>query len=177
VLKIFAFVICVFAFSNAHAQNYPIQSPNIEEKTWVEEEVELPVFPKDENLMPFSFTTDTTSKFFVDSESIKVGEDGVVRYTLVVKSAGGAINVSVEGIRCDSKEWKSYAFGRRDGTWVKAKQAKWRTIQRYATIRHHDELRKYYFCPNDNIIKRPQQAISTFRRGGPNPSTASERGG
>ncbi len=177
ILKCIVLTVCIGVISTTFAESYRPESPNIEEKTWVEQEVELPAYPKDENLMPFDVSAVTTNKFYVDAKSIIVGDDGVVRYTVVVKSAGGAVNVSFEGIRCNSREWKSYGFGRNDGTWVKAKQTEWQRLAAFATNRHRHELFKNYFCPGGGIIRRPQQAISVFRRGGENMTNSSGGGG
>ena len=166
------FKICVMVFGTgifqlAFAQNnYPVPvSPEVEKKPWVEQEATLPAYPKDENLISFKVSAMTTNKFFIDSQSIVIGDDGVVRYTLVVVSSTNAKNVSNEGIRCDSKEWRAYAFGRKDGTWENAKQSLWKTIVPETANRHHIELYKRYFCHEGLIVKKPQQAITALKQG------------
>ena len=74
------------------------------EKPWVEIQGKMPDYPKPENLLEFDAGPASNNLHFVDSSSISVGEDGVVRYSLVVKSPTGAMNVSYEGIRCQTNE-------------------------------------------------------------------------
>ena len=92
-----------------------------EKKAFVETDVKLPPLPKPENLLAFEHSSANTNRFFIDADSIVIGTDGIVRYTMVVKSPSGAENVSYEGIRCETTEQKFYAFGRRDGTQGRAR--------------------------------------------------------
>jgi hypothetical protein len=77
-----------------------------------------------------------------------VGKDGVVRYTLVVKTAGGATNVSREGLHCDTLEYRFYATGRSDGTWIKARSENWLPVDNHSPNRYHAALSRDYFCPS-----------------------------
>ena len=52
----------------------------------------LPAFPKEENLLPFEVSPTQTQEFFIDSNSLTVGEDEI-RYTMVSKSRAGAVNI------------------------------------------------------------------------------------
>ena len=136
-----------------------------DEKPWVELESKLPPYPKDENLLPLYVSAATDNRFYVDAASISVGEDGVVRYTMIVKSAAGASNVSFEGIRCASHERRLYAFGRPDNTWSRARSAKWEPIRYQERNRQHHMLYDDFFCPNGIIVKDPAQAIDLLKRG------------
>lgn len=80
-----------------------------EEKIWVEQEAKLPDFPKTHNLIEFDAGAATRNRHYVDGSTLSVGEDGVVRYAVVVRTSGGATNVNYEGIRCSAKERKLYA--------------------------------------------------------------------
>lgn len=60
----------------------------------------LPRYPEPENYLPFEVSATTPFAFFVDAKSVSVGADNVVRYSLIAKSAEGALNVSFEGLRC-----------------------------------------------------------------------------
>src|SRR4030066_226738 len=74
------------------------------EKPWLELSAQLPPTPKPENLVGFDVSPATQNKYFVDTASIRVGEDKVVRYSVVIEAAGGAKNVSFEGMRCATGE-------------------------------------------------------------------------
>ena len=137
------------------------------QKPWTELEVRLPPFPKRENLLPFEPSAASRNRFFVDADSISVGTDGVVRYTLEIRSPSGAENVSYEGIRCATREQRYYAFGGRDGTWVGARASEWRRIEYKDINRQHAVLYADYFCPDGSPIASPQDAVSRFRYGVP----------
>jgi CNP1-like family protein len=105
-----------------------------EDKPWEEQQWSLPAYPAEENLLGFYVAPTTQFEFFVDSKSISVGKDGVIRYTLVARSPSGAQNVSYEGIRCESRERRLYAFGRSDKTWAQARSADWVRIPSRSTF-------------------------------------------
>lgn len=137
-----------------------------EEKRWEEIEAQIPAFPAAEGLLAFYVSATTENRFMVDRESIAVGADGVVRYTLVVTSLSGAQNVSYEGLRCSSVERRLYAFGRSDKTWSKARSNQWTKIQESTLNRHHSALYYEYFCPNGNIVRDAEEARGALRSGG-----------
>lgn len=114
-------------------------------KPWAEIEVQLPDFPEKENLIPFSVGAVRDKKFLIDANSLSVGADGVVRYTLIVLSSTGAQNISYEGLRCDTAERRPYAFGRSDKTWSKARNNQWLKIHG-SFDNHYVELYTNYFC-------------------------------
>lgn len=136
-----------------------------DEPKWQEGEVNLPAFPKEENLLEFYVSELTTNRFFIDGQSINVGGDGVVRFTLVVKTSGGARNVSFEGIRCGITEYRLYATGRNDGTWAKARTSEWKPIENKPINRHHASLSRDYFCPSALAIRNPEEGRDALRRG------------
>ena len=137
-----------------------------EVKTWQEIEVQLPAPPQEADLMPFFVSAASDNQFFVDKKSLSLGSDGVVRYTLVVLTAGGSRNVSYEGMRCQTKERRLYAFGRRDGTWSKAKGNAWDRVADTGSNRHHAALFLEYFCPDGIIVQSVQEILGYFQRGG-----------
>lgn len=61
---------------------------------WKEGAAEMPAAPQDAGLRSFDIGSTSPNAFFVDEQSVSVGEDGVVRYTLVVRTPGGAENVT-----------------------------------------------------------------------------------
>lgn len=138
-----------------------------EKKEYVEREVKLPPFPKDGSLLPFEASAANTNRFFIDADSISIGDDGTVRYTMVVRSPSGAENISYEGIRCETTEQKFYAFGRRDGTWSNVRAPAWRKIQYKDVNRQYGVLYANYFCPDGSPIASVKDAINRFKYGVP----------
>jgi hypothetical protein len=138
-----------------------------EKKPWAEIEAKLPVAPRPENLIPFEAGGATPHRFYIDAPSLSVGEDGVVRYTVVVKTAGGATNVSFEGIRCATREQKYYAAGRSDGRWVRARDPQWRRIEYKELNRHHGVLYADFFCPERHVrMATAKQVLEALKRQG-----------
>lgn len=137
-------------------------------RAWVELDVKLPPFPKTENLIPFDVSAASSNRFYIDPQSIAIGSDGVVRYTLVIKGSGGGENISYEGIRCEMQQQKYYAFGRRDGTWSNARSSEWRRVEYKDVNRQHGVLFADYLCLDRKVpVKSPADAIRRLKYGAP----------
>lgn len=134
---------------------------------WTELQQQLPAYPLDTNLIPLDVGSATPHRFFVDGKSISTGTDGIVRYTLVIKAAGGASNVSFEGIRCESREQKYYAIGRNDRTWARARNPHWRYIEFQHVNAQHLTLHRTYFCRGKYMVEPAEQIVQALRRGPP----------
>lgn len=140
-------------------------SDEFEEEPWVESALQLPAFPETENLIPFQVGSVSDKQFLIDEKSISVGDDGVIRYTLVVVSDAGARSISFEGMRCTTRERRLYAFGQADRTWSKARSDKWMRIQggsnQYPVALYAD-----YLCAADaSVIYRPAEVVRRLRYG------------
>jgi hypothetical protein len=129
-----------------------------------EDTVALPAYPAEQRLIEFFVAATSEFHFFVDSSSISVGTDGVVRYTLVARSSAGADNVSFEGMRCTTGEVRLYALGR-DGGWVR-RTGEWRAIQPRSVQRWHNALYREFFCPQREPIASREEGVYALRRGG-----------
>ncbi len=138
---------------------------------WNEMQAQLPPYPRDGTLLPLNVSAVTTHRFFVDANSVSTGKDGVVRYTLVIKTSGGATNVSFEGIRCETREQKYYAIGRADGSWVRARNPQWRRIEFQQVNAHHITLYGEYACEGKFVKGSAEQIVSTLRRGPERPQS------
>lgn len=125
----------------------------------------LPVYPKDGDLVEFYVGPRAANHFFIDGSSLTVGKDGIVRYTLVVKTAGGATNVSYEGIRCANGEFKIYATGNADHTWANNRLARWLPIENKLINRYHAALNREFFCPLGNPIHTAEEGRDALHRG------------
>lgn len=132
-----------------------------EERNWQESEFALPPSPRRENRLPFAVEAGGDFSFFVDRASISVGKDGVVRYTLIALSPLGVENISFEGVRCKSREYRTYATGRADGSWSHREGPWRRAAQRWQQV-----LRVEYFCPQGVPIATAAEGIDALRRGG-----------
>jgi hypothetical protein len=132
-----------------------------EARSWREGEVVLPAYPKAANLVEFE-VEGSRFRFFVDAASLSVGDDGVVRYTLVARSPGGAENVSYEGMRCKTRTARAYAFGEHRGRWSKAGTA-WQPIERSSAQGGRFALWHDYFCPRSIAIANAAEGLAALR--------------
>ena len=154
------------ATAQAHAQwsgwDYDFDE---ETKSWKEIQAKIPPYPKTQNLILLEAGSETPHKFYIDAASVSVGEDGVVRYTTVIKTSGGATNVSFEGMRCETREGKLYALGHKDGSWVRARDPKWQRILLRDLKPHHYVLYREFFCPSPAKPTPAKVAVEALRRG------------
>ncbi|HVL76257.1 MAG TPA: CNP1-like family protein [Noviherbaspirillum sp.] len=134
-------------------------------KPWQEIAIQLPAPPQPENLLPFEVSGNATHRFAVDAQSVNVGTDGVVRYTLVTMSSAGARNVSYEGLRCNTGEVKLYAFGHPDGSWSRSRRDQWQSIRGNQTNRHHAVLAREFICQERTIAGNASQIVFRIRNG------------
>jgi CNP1-like family protein len=135
-----------------------------ERRGWKEGEYTLPGRPNPQDLIEFYVSASTDFRFFVDRQSLSVGKDGVVRYTLLARSPSGAENVTYEGIRCSVGSFRIYAYGRAGGGWTE-RDSDWRPIEAKTTQRSHHALWSEYFCPHRVPIFDVAEGIDALRRG------------
>lgn len=143
----------------------PATEPEVDAPDGTEERAEPPPLPRNADLIEFHVSAATSHRFFIDGATLDVGKDGVVRYTLVVRTSGGATNVSHEGIRCKTGEYRIYATGRADGTWAKSRKVPWRRIENKPVNRHHATLNRDLFCPLAVPIDSADEGRDALRRG------------
>ena len=137
-----------------------------EQKTWAEVEVQLPAFPEEENLISFKVGAVDDVQYAIDSQSLSIGTDEVIRFALVTVSSMGAKSISYEGMRCLTAERRYYASGRPDKTWSKARSNQWFKIKGGSSS-HHFELFSNYFCPvGSAFVTSAEEAVKSLRRGG-----------
>jgi len=154
----------VVLFAVAACAGQPPQD-EFDGKPWEVLKTQLPSYPKSENLLRVHVSPATAFEFFVDAVSVSVGQDGIVRYTLIARSTSGAVNVSYEGIRCLPLERKLYAFGRFDSTWSPAQVPQWVPISRTQTNQQHAALADDFFCPESRRVRTTEEAVQALRRG------------
>lgn len=134
-------------------------------KSWQEIQAQLPPYPQAESLVEFRVSSATSNRHFIDYNSIQVGADGVVRYSVLIRSPSGAQTVSFEGMRCATGERKLYAFGRPTGEWSRNRYAKWEAIPARQATSYQRELFFHYLCTVDTAgdLEKIRQAV---KRGG-----------
>lgn len=133
---------------------------------WKEDRLSELTPPENDNLKQLDIDHPPIGfKVYIDPTSITVSEtDRVVRYWLVLK-AGKSRNAMYEGLKCNSNEYKTYAY---ENKWKKdkvniSKAAKWLPIRAQGHNYFRFELKKYYFC--SDVLPRPVEDIQDIIAG------------
>lgn len=148
--------LCVLVVSCGHVEKSDWEREHEARLLPEEQAVALPPYPSRGELLEFSRRPTSEFRFFIDASSLSVA-DGIVRYTLVARSAAGAENVSYEGMRCETGEVRIYAVGR-DGGWS-GKPGKWSSQRPW-----HRPLYREYFCPFKQPIRSRDEGLEALRR-------------
>ena len=157
-----ALAVLALSLCSAGASAQFLSDPE-EQPEWIEAEVAMPPAPDDARLRAFDIGTLSRNQFFVDEGSLSVGADGVVRYTLVVRTPGGAQNVTFEGIRCATAERRIYASGRVGGEWAPMKNSKWERIGDNTYNRPRAALAFDYLCDGPAPPRSRDEALRLLR--------------
>ncbi|MEJ7929033.1 CNP1-like family protein [Ramlibacter sp. AN1015] len=97
-------------------------------------------------------------RFGVQPDSVSIGADDVVRYTVVATSRSGAVNAMYEGIRCVSGEVKVYAR-HIDGTWAPTKEHDWQSLHGNAAHRHSLAVARQGACVGRGANRPARQIL------------------
>lgn len=166
-----AMALSVLAIPQAIGQDEQMRDPaadviDFSEKPFQENKASLPAAPKSENLIPFDAGPARRGfEHFVDEASLTLGEDGVIRYILVVKSDMGVNNVTYEGIRCATRERKIYAYGLPDGSWREPRGVEWKKIGQPRLEGPIYVLYNDFFCPGRQAVRSKGEAIAALKVG------------
>jgi len=129
-----------------------------------EEDVALPPYPKNENLVPVYISATTDFKYFVDASTLSVSPKArEIRYVFVARSPSGVDNVSYEAIRCP-EEFRVLATGEGAGKWS-SRPGPWRPIVKGAALSWPYALSRNYFCPHRDPIRTAEEGSDALRRG------------
>lgn len=138
----------------------------LEEEKFKEIAPVLPALPREANLIEFKPRRNSANRFYIDSASVSLDSDRVVRYTAVVKAAGGAINTSYEGMHCKTSQFKVFAFGTEAGAWAPTRDPRWAPIPQ-ASGDFRFALLKDYFCDSVAVNGRNAKDLVEKLAGNP----------
>lgn len=166
ILKIFLSFLAMVSLSS-QAQ-YRTADPGDENdpdapRFWEETEVKIPVAPPSKDLKPFYVSAITQLKFALDAPSITFGKDEAIRYIVVITSSSGAQQVTYEGIRCETYEWRLYATMQSDGKWGKSPNSRWQVIKNVSYNSYHTALVRDAFCENSIPRRSAKEIISLLK--------------
>jgi len=141
-------------------QNY-IEKPGGQD-AWEELDVALPAYPEKKNLMDLGIATDAMQfTVYLDKPSLVLGDDGVVRYTVVLVPSSGIWNVSNEGLRCGEKRYRRFAYGV-DGRWQSLDNSPWLEVRASGANRYRGILYERYFCDPMKPNQSTKQMLESF---------------
>lgn len=138
------------------------------ERYWVEEEprteqaAAIPPVPEDDDLRPFAVSgLGARRDYAVDSRHLAVGADDITRYTVVIRSGGGARNVLHEAVDCVERRYKTYAYGRHDGTFRELPTPQWKTLVTAGPEAFRFQLARNFLC---DAFWRPRPVAEVLER-------------
>jgi hypothetical protein len=139
-----------------------------EVRPWQEEPTVLPPWPQEEDLLPVPLPPRDTLRLYLDTRHLARGEtDGVVRFTLIVETPGGARNVFFEGIRCDTRQYKTYAVGGGDSgegrRWLRLADSSWQRIPYFEVDAFRYHLYRFVFCDRQGSPRTPREIRHVLR--------------
>ncbi|WP_332775072.1 CNP1-like family protein [Polaromonas sp.] len=116
---------------------------------WKESEVPPPPAFDVSRLVTFETSPNSSLVFAVDPATLHINQvDGVLRYVMVATSATGVRNISYEGIRCVTGEFKTYARYSPSGQWNKVANPQWRSVFDPMPSQHALRFAKAGACDN-----------------------------
>ena len=131
-------------------------------EAWKEGPVTLPPYPERGDLLEVPIDLDRYD-FYVDTKNLTLGEDGVTRFTLVIRSRSGAENVFFEGIHCFSKESRAYGYGTSDRAIHPMTESAWRPVNQADPFGIRYELAQFYFCGGTSVPFPPERIIERIK--------------
>lgn len=181
-LNVIVMVTISILVSSAHArkivvdgnqQSLPDQKYEYEEgEAWKEIDIKIPPYPDDSDLMELQLD-DPNNRFtyYMDEESLEVSEtDYVVRYTLVIESKRGTRNIFYEGMRCNTLEYKTYAFGTGKGKFRPSRKPEWKSMFDSGYKKLRMDLMEFYLCDPRKLPRKKSEIVTRIKHPAPNES-------
>ncbi len=138
---------------------------DVQKEVWLEAPVAIPDYPEDDDLTELPVQLNTAAlTVLVDVDSVSAGEDGVVRYTLALRSRSGAENLFYEGMRCSTSEWKTYAYGSAQGKW-RINETEWRPLVNMGSGEYRYSLYQGFLCEPSGRHLRTREIQQRLRYG------------
>lgn len=139
-----------------------IAEPDPESAKWREAEIDLPPFPRAQDLLPVrSDAGGPGYNYYIDVNSVSLTDDEVLRYTIVIQSPRGSSNIVYEGIRCATQEIKVLAFGTRGGRFARMPDPRWIYVHTLGPLGYRTALVENYVCDengwaasSDTVLER-----------------------
>jgi hypothetical protein len=143
---------------------------HIEEWEFREDVHVIPDYPDIKKALPIEIDTASENfNYFIDPDALSIGVDELIRFTIIIKSSSGARNVFHETMRCDTREYKTLAYGTSDNTFYRLVSPQWKPVpaKTASGLDYRKDLLDNYFCDYFDVtlsrreilhrVKYPQQ--------------------
>ncbi len=146
------------------------ENEGIEEFVWKEGDKNMPEYPENNDLLEVSGSAAYQNyQYLIDGKNLTVGRDGVVRYSIVIRSKSGADNVMHDGIRCTANQIKHYAYGTTgmDGKkkFIPKTNAGWEPFRLSGITAYGSTLAASYFCDHNGVALKRNVIIHNIKYG------------
>ena len=165
-----ALLLCpAIAFTDSTFEDGPVgfdRGMKLEKAPWVEGDAEYPAWPgKSNKLIEMNVSTaGLPYRVYVDPASLLVGDDRVVRYTVVMVSRNGVRNITYEGLHCGERTFRRMAYGV-DGKWHAINNPAWQRISGVGINQYRKLLYEVYFCNTANRYQTADELERKLRSG------------
>lgn len=154
---------------DSHKQDYQ-ENEGVEDFVWKEGSNNLPGYPDNDDLLEVAGPQAYQNyQYLIDAENLIVGADGVVRYSIVIRSSSGADNVMHDGIRCTTNQIKNYAYGSTgmDGKkkFIPKLNAVWRPFRATGITAYGSILASNYYCSHEGFPLKRHEIIQNIKYG------------
>ena len=135
---------------------------SLENPDWAEGQVPPPPAFSTAHVLPLEMPPHISVKVGVDADSIQVGDDGVVRYVIVMRNTSGSTNAVYEGLRCISDEVRTYARLGSSGQWSLIQNPVWKSVNDNMPSHHALAFARQGGC-QDRLATSPQEIIRSLK--------------
>ena len=140
---------------------YKYETPEV----WRESFIDFPPLSPKSSFSQYQTRSQTGFNFYLDVSSIKLTADGVVRISLLAISPKGSENITYEGFRCETREYKLYASSWGfDEKWILAKRTKWKTPSYSTANTYRSDLLEFYIC--NGVLNVNEKAMKALLKKG-----------
>ena len=179
VIMLFLFIL-LFTYSTAvladvwekwdsYNQEYQ-ENEGVEDFVWKEGDKNMPEYPENSDLLEVSGSAVYQNyQYLIDGKNLTVGRDGVVRYSIVIRSKSGVDNVMYDGIRCTANQIKHYAYGTTDmdgkKKFIPKSNAAWEPFRSSGVTAYGATLATSYFCDHNAVALKRNEIIQNIKYG------------
>jgi hypothetical protein len=130
---------------------------------WKEAKTVLPPLPSAENLRPIdAFEAKRGYEYLLDRASIVAGSDGVMRYTMVVRSTTGKAQMFHEGLRCQTSQVRTYAYASSSGGFRASSSTRWKPAAHSGGRGYQAYLENVIMCDHNGWAWSADKAIEAL---------------